>query len=235
MTIITPAGHAPIMPKAYSRKASILENAFADWKRDLDQDPLSSPSLEGIAFGADELHDLLLRHCQNYDPDNNSLDVFISVGYEHCRDKVILYDLDIPIHWLGICLPYNKLLINTGTAGAFFGDSARGVIINVGSTQKGMGWNTTGLVLNGGLTGKQFGHVEWNGIAIALCEPETYSLSDWGTRIRHHNIPPQIKNYLDDLVAVCKTGSAEEIYRKYGETPAIAIKKEIRSLLEVKQ
>lgn len=229
MTALQPAGHTrAIANKAYAAApTSDLENAFLEWMRT----PYGGYDdaielLDGKPFSADDLHFLVLRHRDIRPVDSGT---FVSAGYTTCPERVIRYDLDIPLVALGDELPADKLLINTGTTGDSFGESSFGTILNCGTTGDDMGRFAEGIVINAGTAGTRFG-ASWRGsISLALHEPMEYRHSR-ATLLQADNIQNGLRQYLETLTETCK-GPIGQIYHTYGPIPATTIRQDIEKIL----
>lgn len=224
MKKIVPAGH---LGKDLSGKMHEAETE-SDLEKSLQSLLSEEIFVEPRSGSIEEAHALLLKYAGH--PILFRAGRFLSHVYAQSPHKVITYDLDLPIGYLGMHLPEDKILVNVGACSHFYGYGANGVIVNCGTCRGGMGMYARGLVVKAGDARGGFAN-ESRGIAIALNAPEEYPHIQNGKLIRHDVLWEGLRHRLEEFVALCK-GPVETIYEVYGENPAAAIKENIRAEIE---
>jgi hypothetical protein len=73
---------------------------------------------------------------------------------EKLRDKIITYDLAVPVSFLGV--ESGKFNVNVGIAGMCFGYQAKGISINNGTAGNNFASDSTGININLGTCGSRF-------------------------------------------------------------------------------
>jgi len=97
----------------------------------------------------DELHAFVVAKQDAFDADDlSALGVFLSAYYSDSKEKVIVYNLDVELGYLGVMLPGDKTLISYGILGSHFGSAASGLIINAGIARRMTCSNASGGVIN---------------------------------------------------------------------------------------
>lgn len=240
MNSITPAGHqASITATAHTAvPKSELERTFEEW-READTRPsiwkkyqLADAMIQERLNGEVEVKDLHVSLLLQQGPLGFWDGIFLSAGYNSCKESVIIYDLDVPVNFIGHQIAADKLLVNRGTTGNWMGYRARGTIVNMGNTGNLCGRETTGSLVNAGTTGVGFGEdLGKGGIAISFagafkCQYVGHHL------VKESEIPPEMGPYIDDIVTLCK-GSADGILEVYGKKPSLTIRKDLKRILGV--
>lgn len=222
MTTIAPAGHAAGLgrreprPESVSEAETMLLN-FLECKSRSYKVPL------------DAAHSAVLKH-QGH-PEIHWAGEFLSRVYSGCTEKVIVHDLDMHLDSLGTYLSHDKLLINTGAAGDGYGRHTKGVTINCGIVGNHAAYRSYGLTVNAGIAGKQYGDMKKGGIVAGLRDPESYGRGRGVWIIESGHMSPQMREYLEELVALCK-GPEKALYDRYGDVPAITIRDTVREFKE---
>ena len=151
-----PAGHdAPQEKRKYERCESNrkLTTAFERWLK-IDIYALhSSPKkladyiIKDLATSVEEVHALLLKYQDH--KNFKHVGAFLTAVYDRVDDRIIIFDLnvDTQIDNIGRDLSLEKVLINKGTVGRFFGFGAV-TVINYGQTARSFGQNTSGATIN---------------------------------------------------------------------------------------
>lgn len=214
MSPITSAGHTrAITSNAYAAGTpSELERAFDEWRREYadlgDSHTSAKNRLENISFNMEELHDVLLKNASSMH--HSQCEGFVAAAYNACQENVLVYDLDVPLDFLGGYLPRDKLFINCGTVGNW------------------SGYGCSGIIVNAGVAGSFFGNIRSGGIGISLHPPESYEsfLSHGGMLVAHNEITGPLRAYLEELVSLCKE-SPKTLHSRHGPEILSAIRANI--------
>ncbi len=77
--------------------------------------------------------------------------LFISACYTHSPEDAIVFDADAPeIKFIGYRLERNKILINSGNLGCYYGEKASGTVVNNCASKSGLGEDSSGTIINNG-------------------------------------------------------------------------------------
>lgn len=237
MNPITPAGHtSTIANKAYTAEPkSELEKIFVEFckgaQKEFRNDAIGQYSfaeqlLKGSLVDVNALHSVVLNpeySCMN------EAGLFLSAGYNSCKDTAIFYGLDLSHICVGCMLAPGKLLINNGTTGSYLGIHSSGAVINVGNTGAYFGLFSEGIAINAGVAGNAFG-CSADGIAIAPRPPVSYRRPSRGL-IRPDEISKRLGVYLEELIGLSQEGT-ERLHERYGKTPAKTIRQDIRKIIK---
>ncbi len=181
-----------------------------------------------------------------------NIGLFISACYNRSPEQVIIFDMNLPeIRGIGYCLEGNRVLINNGEAGLWFGARSYGVVVNNGKTEKGFSWRCyvngafcesfSGIAINNGDVGDFFGYKSSGKILISLNGWATCEAPTKTETILHLSSPkliPNLKQYLEELSEITRNIKDEESARKFIERYGIGgekIEPEVKDILKKKR
>jgi len=174
-----PAGHEEPAPKRkYPEPDKRLKrwfekqlNAKAFAVKDQYLDAVKSA--KGLDISVAEANALLIKYESN--PRIHYFGgIILSALYNRSNEKVMIYDLDIPLQHFGYELPNDRILVNKGRVGKYFGQKSKGIILNYGLTEWDVATDSHGLFLNYGTSGLGFGKTF--GVAINFGNIEELSI-----------------------------------------------------------
>lgn len=240
MTTVTPAGHLAItVPHTYmAGSPSDLECAFKEWCSSGKSYRKAHDFLSEIRPSVEDLHSLMLNYAnqtteiRKHDKTGN----FLTAGYRLSDEKIIVYDLDVPLGLGGHHLPEEKLFIVTGRLGFCTGNAA---IVNLGHINSMFAPSSRGLLVNAGAVDKFYARQSvGEATSFFLHKPRDTSFIIHSSKLSK---PPKVniatgktRGYLEELARIC-AGTTDDIHERYGPVPAFQIKKDIRKLVEEHQ
>ncbi len=164
--------------------------------------------------------------------------LFISACYNQSPEPVIIFDVDAPeINLIGYGLEENKILVNKGKVGDYFGRSSSGILVNNGKIEWLFSIFFSGIIINNDEALDLVGY--WSGgTIVGLREPKDYGyLLGGGIILKADGSMgiPKLKNYLEELaeitMAIKDEESAKRFLQRYGPEPKETIESEIKKFL----
>ncbi len=145
--------------------------------------------------------------------DQKTVGLFLSACYNISSEQVIIFDLDVPeVDFVG-GLGENKILVNNGEAGEYFGSDCSGLVVNNKKTRGWFAAGRLGVIVDNGETGWNFTDYS-SRTAIAL-SPGAKTICPCDIdRI------PELKKYMKELrdltMAIKDEESAKRFIERYG-------------------
>lgn len=240
MNPIVPAGHSKaIADQAYiAEQPGDLENALLEFQKLWSKWEVAGRGghynvarelLGGLQINLGELHGTILRHQESLICEDG---LFVSAAYSLCEDKIIPYDLDLPLHFIGCHLPKDKLLINRRNTAAM-GYFSKGVIVNCGKTSDEFGFGAEGVLVRA--DDEWF---DWNSqfdsscIAVSVPNYQVHSATGNRAVLYRKKCHEELIRQIDSIMECCN-GPTDKFYARYGSEPAITIQEGLRSIMEV--
>ena len=96
--------------------------------------------------------------------------LFISACYTHSPEHIIIFDVDAPdIHYIGFVLGKNRVFVNNGETGNYFGSQSSGIVVNNGESGD-FGEHCSGIVVQNGKTYSTYS--DWRSEIFILVDSE---------------------------------------------------------------
>lgn len=236
------AGHdEPERKREYVEPDSRLSEAFEKWAATLvfnhEKDyERAVELLEGIDATVEEAHSLLIKYQDHKEIRQSGM--FISAIYNKVPEKVIIYDLDVPVDFLAFKLNA-KTFINNGTTKNNMGIYAQGNIINNGATYDQMGAYAKGNIINNGTTGAYLGVCAKGNIINNGTTDYAMGLEVKGNIINIGKAPvkkttsiPELKQYLDNLKIQLTNPNMDEVLKVLETLTEEKLSKDITDILK---